>query len=176
MSLIWNLSFSIVQGTNFYWTKWTSYCLNKGNNKSTKHKVKQQKVTDSIVMHGKTKTKWLWMQKKPQTLTGVLVKRSYNNGFHSYYTLYAISIDGTGVAFYWQNTINALAIGTKDRYCNWRYSQLLYSHDISLSSTPCTSLTVSNLQYNEHQRKYSKSFHKIYWCSWKYFQDEKNNY
>ena len=52
------------------------------------------------------------MQKKPQTLTGVLVKRSYNNGFHSYYTLYAISIDGTGVTFYWQNTINALAIGT----------------------------------------------------------------
>jgi hypothetical protein len=30
----------------------------------------------------------------------------------SYYTLYAISIDGTGVTFYWQNTINALAIGT----------------------------------------------------------------
>ena len=47
----------------------------------------------------------------------------------------------------------------KDRYCNWRYSQLLYSHDINLSSTSCTSLTVSNLQYNEHQRKYSKSFH-----------------
>jgi hypothetical protein len=30
-------------------------------------------------------------------------------------------------------------------------SQLLYSHDINLSSTPCTSLTVSNLQYYEHQ-------------------------
>ena len=50
------------------------------------------------------------MQKKPQTLTGVLVKRSYNNGFHSYYTLYRHL--GTGVTFYWQNTINALAIGT----------------------------------------------------------------
>ena len=50
--------------------------------------------------------------KKPQTFTGVLVKRTYNNGFDSYYTLTAISIDGTGVTFYWQNTINALAIGT----------------------------------------------------------------
>jgi hypothetical protein len=35
---------------------------------------------------------------------------SYNNGFHSYYTLYRHL--GTGVTFYWQNTINALAIGT----------------------------------------------------------------
>jgi hypothetical protein len=75
--------------------------LNKGNNRSTKHKVKQQKVTDCIVMHGKT-----------GTVTGDTVS-----------------------------------------YC---------SHDINLSSTPCMSLTVSNLQYNEHQRKYSKSFHKRY--------------
>jgi uncharacterized protein YlbG (UPF0298 family) len=36
------------------------------------------------------------------------------------------------------------------------------SHDINLSSTTCISLTVSNLQNNEHQRKYSKSFHKCY--------------
>ena len=48
--------------------------------------------------------------KKTQTFTGVLVKRSYNNGFDSYYTLYRHL--GTGVTFYWQNTINALAIGT----------------------------------------------------------------
>jgi hypothetical protein len=52
------------------------------------------------------KTKWLWMQKKTQTFTGVLVKRSYNNGFHSLHFT-AISIDGTGVTFYCQNTINA---------------------------------------------------------------------
>ena len=39
-------------------------------------------------------------KKKSQTFTGVLVKRSYNKGFDSYYTLYAISIDGTGVTFY----------------------------------------------------------------------------
>ena len=44
--------------------------------------------------------------KKTQTFTGVLMKRSYNNGFHSLHFT-AISTDGTGVTFYCQNTINA---------------------------------------------------------------------
>jgi hypothetical protein len=96
-------------------TIWSSFCSTEML--TLKLKMTSFKFKNLILQNKWTlltmkfyKTKWLWMQKNRKHLLvfwwNVYIIMDFTVIIH----FTAISIDGTGVTFYWQNTINALAI------------------------------------------------------------------